>query len=129
MLALLCSIGCGPSEQRREAEHMLTAIDKLRNAAHEERAPMLASLDKERPNTAEAELARHRCHLAFSAMHAGRNMVQEVEAKMAAHKKAGTTPEPALLVTLNEAQSKVGQANERMPACNQAVRALRLLIR
>jgi hypothetical protein len=108
---------------------MLSAIEKLRDASQQTRGPLLAQLDKERPNTPAAELARDRCHHAFSALHEAHSMVQRVEATMAGHKKAGTTPDPGLLLTLNEAQEKLTKANARMPACNEAARALRLIVR
>jgi hypothetical protein len=77
----------------------------------------------------EAEKARSSCLGAFRALDEAQRQVREVESRMAAHADAGTAPEPALAVTLDEAQKQLDVAGGSMPGCNEAVRALRMALR
>jgi hypothetical protein len=122
-------VGCGPSAERREAERITVAIDKLRKAEHADREPLLNALEKDHAEHELAERARASCAKAFRALHDAKNKVAEVEQALAAHQKKGEVPPAELLQTLETAQKMLDEANAAMPACSKAMAELKIRLR
>jgi hypothetical protein len=120
---------CGPSAERREAERIAAAVDKLRAAEHAERGPLLDRLEKDHADSELAERARLDCTKAFRALHDAKEKVAEVERAVAAHSKKGTVPPAELLQTLETAQKMLDEANGAMPACSKAMADLKIRLR
>jgi len=118
-LALLATavVGCGPSEEKREAQSVLTAIDKVRKADHPGRAPLLTELDQLKIKGSQAEQARAACSAAYRALDDAEAMTAKVEKEVAAHTSAGVKPPSELLTRLEEAQKLLDGSEAKMPAC------------
>ncbi len=121
--------GCGPSEERREARSVLTAIDKVRKAEHSGRSALLAELEKLPVKGAQASQARTSCATAYQALDDAEALTAKVEKEVAAHVSAGVTPPTELLTRLEEAQKLLDGSEAKMPACQQAIRALKQLLK
>ncbi|MBW2454913.1 MAG: hypothetical protein JRI68_10395 [Deltaproteobacteria bacterium] len=132
-LALLLALagacwGCGPSEEKREAQAVLTAIDKVRKAEHRGRAPLLAELDKLQIKGSQAVQARTTCATAYRALDDAEAVTAKAEKEVAAHISAGVEPPTELLTRLEEVQKLLDGSEAQMPACQQAIKALKQLL-
>lgn len=115
-------VGCGPSPEAREAERVLVAIDRLRNApSTENRTPLIDTLAAEKAEFAPAREARDACVKAYRALEEG--AAAEARARAAFIAAAGQAT-PAVVSDLVTAEQKVNESKEAMPACEQAQAAL-----
>ncbi len=130
MLVLIpCSAACGPSEEKREAQAVQAAINRVRKADHPGRAPVLVELEQLTAKGLQAEQARAACAIAFRALEDAETLTAKVEKEVAAHSSAGIAPPADLLTRLEEAQKLLDGSEAKMPACQQAVKALQQLLR
>ncbi len=128
-LILSCWPGCGPSEEKREAQALLAAVDRVRRADHRDRAPVLIELEQLKAKGSQAEQARAACAIAFRALEDAETLTAKVEKEVTAHTSAGLVPPTELLTRLQEAQKLLDASEAKMPACQQAVKALQQLLR
>ena len=108
---------------------MQAAIDRVRKADHLGRASLLAKLEQLDAKGLQAEQARAACATAFRALEDAETLTAKVEKEVAAHSSAGITPPAELLTRLEEAQKLLDSSEAKMPACQQAVKALQQLLR
>jgi uncharacterized caspase-like protein len=122
----LASLAACPSAEKREAERIVAAIERVRMAQPDGRGPLLEALEKERADAALAETARSRCAAAYRAMHEARAAMASIEERMAS--KEGDEA-LRLLADLDAAQAKLTEAEKEMPGCESALRELRASLR
>jgi hypothetical protein len=128
-LLITCWPGCGPSEEKREAQAVQAAIARVRKADHRGRGPLLVALEQLTVKGAQAERARAACATAFRALEDAETLTAKVEKEVAAHTAAGVTPPTELLTRLQQVQKMLDGSEAKMPACQEAVKALQQLLR
>jgi hypothetical protein len=117
---------CGKSAAKQEAERIITAIERVQMAPPDGRKDVLEALEKESAKGELAEKARSSCARAYRAMHDAKDRIAALEKRVAAHRKAGTTPEHQVIAELILAQAGLDEAQKGMDECQTALRELRL---
>jgi hypothetical protein len=122
-LALQC-VGCGPSQEKLEADRVIRAIDVLRDAPAEPlsaRAALVTDLERQQASFPLAIEARDTCARAYRLLIEGKTLQASVT-------KALATPEGATIDTLRDlvtADAKIKESAWAMPDCDRASADLR----
>lgn len=117
---LAALVSCGPSAEKLEARRLVSLIDRMRSTPPERREPLIAAVEEEPVQGDAAKRARDRCGAAYRALHEGNQLESEVTRKLAL-----PSPPPSAVADSSNAETKIRQATEAMPRCNEALAALR----
>jgi hypothetical protein len=115
---------CGPSQERVEADRVITAINRLRDAPPEplaSREALLAELERVSATSPPAAKARDACARAYRLLIEGKRLTEKVAEQLADPKSL--TLEVGRELAL--AESKITESAAAMPACETAVADLR----
>lgn len=112
---------CGPSRERVEAGRVIVAVEAVRAAEGEARRAKIAALEAEHLESKQALEARDACVDAFGALLESQTIQAKVQAQVAAH-----TANQETAALLLEAQQALTKSAQQMPACDTAMRALRV---
>jgi hypothetical protein len=113
-------VACTPSKERTEAEAVLSAVHEMREATPDQRDAPLAALD--RLETAEAEAAEVKvaCVAAYRPQQKARELMAQIQ--KAVDQDAAAIEHGALLL---EAETLLAESEAKLPACEEAILALR----
>jgi hypothetical protein len=127
--AALCAAcllwSCGPSAEKQEAQRVVALVERVRQAELEGRAPELETLEKEHPKGELAKRARDACFEAFSALHESQLRLREL--KQAGKPEGDISAET--IQRLIMAEQALKRAEDGMPGCDEAMRALNASLR
>lgn len=118
------SLSCGPSQETIEADRVLRAIDKLRDAPPEPltgREVLVTELERTPAASAPAVKARDACARAYRLLIDGKKLSERVVKQLA-------DPKTLTLEVgrdLASAETKIAESSAAMPACESAVADLR----
>jgi len=130
VLALtLAASACGKSEAKLEAEQIVAAIGRMRDAPRAERAPLIEALAALEPKGEQAKEAQRRCLEAYRGLEAAHHELDEVQASVTKAKTEGSDADPSLLGKLLTAEEKLTQARADQAGCASAVMALQRSLR
>jgi len=116
--------GCGPSQEKVEADRVLHAINKLRDSPPESlsgREALLTELERTPATSPPAIKARDACAHAYRLLVDGKKLSERV-AKQLADPKTLTLEVGR---DLADAETKIAESAASMPACETAVADLR----
>jgi hypothetical protein len=123
-LTMAGASGCGPSQEKIEANRVLTAIDRVRDAPVEPpsaREAPLTELERVQASSPPAVKARDACAKAFRLLVDGKKLSDRV-AKQLADPRTLTLQ---VAQELADAEAKIEESAASMPACETAVADLR----
>jgi hypothetical protein len=121
----LVTLGCdGSSPDVAERRRIVAAVDAVRDAPSQDsvrRRKLLEGLEREAATVPAAVLARDACAAAYRPLVDGNDLADGVQRALA----RGSAPDPSLEGDLREAEAAVARSRAAMPACEQALDALR----